>query len=481
MVPLRAGSVFAKGYEIVRQISAGGMGIVYEVIHLGTRRRRALKVMLAHIVSDPLMRERFSLEAVVTADIESEYLTEIFDAGVDEETNCPYLVMELLRGEDLAARLRRGERTTATDTLVLIGQVLRGLEKTHAQNIVHRDLKPDNLFLTQREDGSPRIKILDFGIAKLIKTDLSGPQATTKTFGTPYYMAREQVTGESALIGPRSDLYAVAQIVYSLLVGVPYFEDDARSGDGNVLALLMAVGRGATEPAAVRAKRRGVVLPAAFDAWFARATSIEVTKRHATARELGDTLTEVLREGVSILDAAALPPAAVQAGSDRVEDSLRDAVGVAPSATPPAAVQQALHQTGGAQSITAATPSLPKKRGVPIVAGAGLLLLAALGAGVFVLQGNIGSRAGSSASHDAAAAASPVPSETPSSTARSTEPSVMASTQPSSAPAASADAAPSASAGADSAPTTSNKSLPVPRTGTTPNPAGGGTPVWETR
>ncbi len=79
MMPLRAGSVFARVYEIVRPISAGGMGIVYEVVHLGTRRRRALKVMLAHIVSDPRMRERFSLESVVTADIESENLTEIFD------------------------------------------------------------------------------------------------------------------------------------------------------------------------------------------------------------------------------------------------------------------------------------------------------------------------------------------------------------------------------------------------------------------
>ncbi len=296
MMALKPGNLFAGRYDIVRVVSSGGMGVVYEVLHRETKRRRALKVMLPHVVTDPEMRQRFALEAVVTADIESEHLVEVFDAGIDTETDCPYLVMELLRGEDLGTRLRRGERCSPPELVTLFEQAALALDKTHAAGVVHRDLKPENLFLTRRDDGSPRLKILDFGIAKIVRTTTANPKTTTKTFGTPFFMAREQITGEAQLIGPSSDTYALAQIAYALLVGVPYFEDEASGAAGNMLVLLLAVGKGPKEPASVRAARRGVTLPPGFDAWFERATKPNPHARFASAREQVAELARILRD-----------------------------------------------------------------------------------------------------------------------------------------------------------------------------------------
>ena len=138
MTPLKPGSVFGGVYEIVRPISAGGMGIVYEVIHRQTMRRRALKIMLAHIIDDPVMRARFSQEAVVAAGVRSEHITEVFDAGIDAESTCPYLVAGLLDGEDLNARLKRHERYSLEETVEFLAQTARALAKTHEQGIIHR-------------------------------------------------------------------------------------------------------------------------------------------------------------------------------------------------------------------------------------------------------------------------------------------------------------------------------------------------------
>src|SRR5688500_1703009 len=114
---LAIGAVFAERYEILRCLSAGGMGAIYEVLHRETRRRRALKVMLPSMVKDADLRRRFALEAQITADIESEHLVETFDAGIDAATGSPFLVMELLRGENLGARLDRERRLPAADVV----------------------------------------------------------------------------------------------------------------------------------------------------------------------------------------------------------------------------------------------------------------------------------------------------------------------------------------------------------------------------
>jgi serine/threonine protein kinase len=165
------------------------MGAVYEVVDRNTRRRRALKVMLPLLVEDAELRERFRLEAAITAEIESPHLVETLDADVDAETNTPFVVLELLKGEDLGATLARRGKLPPGEALELLHQAALGLDRTHAVGVVHRDLKPSNLFVTTSDDGSVRLRVLDFGIAKIVQ---SGPPLTTRALGTPLFMPPEQ-------------------------------------------------------------------------------------------------------------------------------------------------------------------------------------------------------------------------------------------------------------------------------------------------
>jgi serine/threonine-protein kinase len=232
-------------------------------------------------LSDPDLRARFATEAQITGPITSEHLVHISDAGIDAATDMPFLVMELLAGEDLAALLRERSPLSTEEALLYLSQVARALDKTHAAGIVHRDLKPENLFLTQHDDGSPCIKLLDFGIAKLVVP--SKDAQATRALGTPFYMSPEQIGGDGA-IGPRADLYSLGQLAYTLLVGEPYWYEESLGG-GKTLALVVEIVLGARERPSDRALRRaGVLLPPTFDAWFLTitATKPEARFEHAT-------------------------------------------------------------------------------------------------------------------------------------------------------------------------------------------------------
>jgi serine/threonine protein kinase len=238
------------------------------------------------------MRQRFKLEATITADIVSEHIVETFDADVDAETGAPFLVMELLRGDDLANVLGARRRLEPREVVLILSQAARALDKTHAAGIVHRDLKPENIFLTYRDDGTPRVKLLDFGIAKVAASNGQGGKQQTINLGTPPYMSPEQIMGEGT-IDHRADLYALAHIAYALLVGEPYWLEESRKLE-SLYTLLLRICEGAKEPASARARRYGASLPPAFDAWFQRATSVIVRNRFDRASELVLTLAEVL-------------------------------------------------------------------------------------------------------------------------------------------------------------------------------------------
>jgi serine/threonine protein kinase len=284
---LEAKSVFDGRYEIVRAIKAGGMGAVYEVIHIDTRRRRAMKLMHPSIVGDPTMRARFKLEATVTAEIVSEHIVETFDAGIDAASGIPFLVMELLLGEDLSSAVEKRGRLRADEVVYLLSQAATALDKTHAKGIVHRDLKPENLFVTHRDDGTPRIKILDFGIAKVV---LQSVLDKTQAIGTPLYMSPEQITGS---ISPRTDIYALGHIAYTLLVGEAFWTQESTS-EPSLFGFMLKVTLGAPEPATARAARKGVALPPAMDAWFAEATAIDPKQRFDSASRLVASLASAL-------------------------------------------------------------------------------------------------------------------------------------------------------------------------------------------
>jgi serine/threonine-protein kinase len=319
LTPLREGLLFAGRYSIVRRIGSGGMGAVYEVVHKDTRRKRALKVLLPVLVSDPDARARFAQEATITADIESEHIIETFDAGIDPHTGCPFIVMELLRGESLGARLAEGRRLGAPHVVELLRQVARALEKTHGAGIIHRDLKPDNLFLCAREDGRVCIKVLDFGIAKIVQQ--ASKSRNTVNIGTPLYMAPEQLDG--GRLDRTADLYSLGHIAFELLTGESYWEPELRRAP-NTLALLKCMEGPLPEAPSIRAARLGVAVGPGFDAWFTRATARAPADRFQRAVELVEGFTAAIGVGVAALSMAApisVRPSPPDVTIARVEES----------------------------------------------------------------------------------------------------------------------------------------------------------------
>jgi eukaryotic-like serine/threonine-protein kinase len=282
LLDLPVGTLFHDRYSVVRRIKTGGMGAVYEVVDANLDRRRALKVMLPQMVADPDLRARFELEAKATAKVHSEHVVETIDTGVDRETGAPFLVMELLEGEDLHAVLHRRGRLPAAEVVTLLHQAALALDRIHAVRVIHRDLKPGNLFLARRDDGSPRVKVLDFGIAKMVEQN-SELATRTRTLGTPAYMSPEQIRGDGT-IGPRADLYSLGHIAYTLLTGKAYWDHEGDAG--GLWSLVGKIMQGPPELATDRSRAGGVALPAAFDAWFSRATAFAPEDRFATASEL---------------------------------------------------------------------------------------------------------------------------------------------------------------------------------------------------
>ncbi|WP_437662543.1 serine/threonine-protein kinase [Sorangium sp. So ce1182] len=406
------GAIFAGRYRLIRRLAAGAMGAVYEALHLGTDRRWALKVMLSHIIERPELRRRFELEARVTAPIESPYIVEVFDAGVDETTGVPFLVMELLRGEELGRCLRRVGRFSPEETLACLHQTALALDKTHRAGIVHRDLKPANIFLSVREDGERRIKILDFGVAKIIAEGTVGAGAT-QTVGTPLYMAPEQFRARR--VSAATDIYALGMVAYTFLVGEAYWADEKKE-EGNLVAFALDAAYGPVEPASARAARRGVSLPGGFDAWFAQATAVDPDARFATAtaavRALGDALgiadmarldlprpavgsaeesgavTVAAAEGDGVLEEGGARPGPARTASGETESAFpegstatRSASGLESTAPVGEGGQAA---PGTSAPPPGASPRLgrPRKVGIGLLALTGGLLLAVAGASV---------------------------------------------------------------------------------------------------
>ncbi|WP_437958538.1 serine/threonine-protein kinase [Sorangium sp. So ce119] len=281
------GIVFAGRYRVLRRLGAGGMGAVYEALHAQTDRRCALKVMHAHIAERQDLRERFALEARLAARVGGGGVVDVLDAGVDEATGAPFLVMELLRGEDLSQRLQRLGRLSPDEAVRALHETAVALDTMHRASVIHRDLKPGNLFLAE-QDGQARIKVLDFGVAKLMAEGAATGTATA--VGTPLYMAPEQLLG--AKVTAAVDRYALGMIAYTFLAGEAYWAQELAQHD-NLLAFALVTTRGPGERASARAARRGVELPPAFDAWFVKATHVDPSGRFASARAAVEALADV--------------------------------------------------------------------------------------------------------------------------------------------------------------------------------------------
>lgn len=217
---LRPGDVVADKYRVERELGRGGMGAVFLAVHQRLDERVAIKVLHPSFARDRGIAKRFEREARAAARIKSEHVARMIDVG-ELADGAPYLVMEHLVGRDLGDEVEaRPEVAPVAEVVDWIVQACVALAEAHAQGIVHRDVKPPNLFLTHRADGSPLVKVLDFGIAKAVSSD--GPASanvltgTATMLGSPAYMSPEQVRS-SRDVDERTDVWSLGVALYELL------------------------------------------------------------------------------------------------------------------------------------------------------------------------------------------------------------------------------------------------------------------------
>ncbi|MDI1437671.1 serine/threonine-protein kinase [Polyangium sorediatum] len=219
------GEILAGKYRVERTLGMGGMGVVVAVTHLELRDERAIKLVRADL-THPQIIERFLREARVVVKLRSEHVAQVYDIG-RLPTGAPFMVMELLHGDDLSALLKKRGTLPVHEAVLYVMQACDALAEAHGRGIVHRDLKPANLFLTHREDGSPCIKVLDFGVSKHVPEEGESAELEMTSngdiMGSPLYMAPEQMRAARE-VDARADIWALGAILYKLVTGRAPFQ-----------------------------------------------------------------------------------------------------------------------------------------------------------------------------------------------------------------------------------------------------------------
>lgn len=269
------GKQITPNLRLVRPLGEGGMGRVWVAEHLTLETEVAVKLLNPEYARDEQWLARFRREAQSIAKIDSAYVVRVFDRGITRD-NIPFIVMELLRGEDLKKRIERSHGLPLQDVALIVNQIGKALGRAHANGIVHRDVKPENIFLTE-EGGEPFVKILDFGIAK--RFVLNGMEVTDdqSVFGTPYYMSPEQALSTKS-VDHRADLWALAVVTYQMLTGERPFVG------GTPGAVYVQINNGAYgNPSALRSE-----LSPSVDEWFKIALNRDLDARFSSAEEMSE-------------------------------------------------------------------------------------------------------------------------------------------------------------------------------------------------
>jgi serine/threonine protein kinase len=283
LMPAEVGRLVGAKYELVRQLGRGSMGEVWIARHRTLDERVALKLLsaapqLGQIEDGPTAAARFQFEAQVAARLSrrTRHIVRVTDHG--EEGALAYLVMELLEGYTLETTLMRRGCLTPAEVSIILVQIARGLERAHAEGVIHRDLKPANIFLARDEDGAVLAKLLDFGIARLIRghrTTSCFSTAPNIVFGTPGYMSPEHAYPISRP-DHHCDLWAAATVAYEALTGdlpVPGFSTDELLDNLRVRRFVPVL-------------QRAPHLPKALERFFERAFAERIEDRHANAADL---------------------------------------------------------------------------------------------------------------------------------------------------------------------------------------------------
>jgi eukaryotic-like serine/threonine-protein kinase len=288
------GTIIGERWELLAHLGAGAMGDVWRARHLALGHEVAIKLMKPVASGNRELVQRFTREARIAAQLRHRHIARVEDFGASPD-GAPWLVMELLVGESLEALFERLGKLDRETVVTVARHVGAACDVAHAAGIVHRDLKPANCFMVREEDGTAQVKVLDFGVAKAADgLKLTG--VGVQLLGTPVYMSPEQTQGPSDIDG-RSDLWSLAVMLFELVTGQLPFDAET------LPALLLAIGH-APVPSVRSIDPK---LPAALDAWAARALDRDRDRRFQTGRELADAFATALATPLVETRASAAP------------------------------------------------------------------------------------------------------------------------------------------------------------------------------
>jgi eukaryotic-like serine/threonine-protein kinase len=353
MSEVKPGDVLAGKFRIDRVLGQGGMGVVVAAHHLHLDERVAIKFLLPNALNDGEAVARFAREARAAVKIKSEHVARVSDVGT-LETGSPYMVMEYLDGRDLSQLLQQRGVLSVEEACDYLLQACEALAEAHALGIVHRDLKPANLFLIQRADGSPCIKVLDFGISKVMNPNSGHDYGMTRTqavMGSPLYMSPEQMASTRD-VDARTDIWAIGAILYELVTGkVPF--------DGDTMPQLVAM---ILQQQPIPPRSRRADLPVALEQVILHCLHKDRTQRFQNVAELAHAITP--------LASPSSAPSAL-----RISKVL-SAAGISSPSHPSSAISGVGVSTGAAWGQTSSN----KRSAAPWLIAAAVLLLV-LGAG----------------------------------------------------------------------------------------------------
>jgi serine/threonine-protein kinase len=362
--PVAIGELVANKYRVERVLGRGGMGVVVAAMHEQLAQRVAIKMLLPEVEASSNALARFTREARAAATIRGEHVARVLDVGT-LDGGAPYIVMEYLEGQDLAQVIAERGPLPAEEGVSFVLQACEAIAEAHAAGIIHRDLKPSNVFVTAGPDGTPLVKVLDFGISKaLLASGSEGQLTTTSSFvGSPVYSPPEQLVRAHDVDG-RADIWSLGTILFEVLAGRPPFV-----GDSVMHVASRIFNESPTPLAELRPE-----LPAELCAVVMRCLRKLPADRYPDVSALAQALVpfapthSISAERVARIVAASLRPSQVG-----MADTVHDSSKIAPSGETPSAL------------VSAHTPPVAGSRrwvivaAVSAAAGAGIVVLLALG------------------------------------------------------------------------------------------------------